>query len=283
MSDDPLSVRNNNPGNMRDPSTGQFRRFDSWEEGQQAMANDLRVKINGQSRAMRANFGPNYSPTLRNVIHTWSPPSENDTASYINTVSRCTGIDPDQVLCEEDIHRIMPVMTRIEGGSGVGGSLRSAQSGNVSPHAPNLSSWGWGTLLGGSVLGLIARAIAGSYMGVEWNPLWAALGGAILVATVQKVAFRSSPASEPQKITVETQEPERSASRERVREKESPQGVEETQSPPLATTASRDTVRGRSLPPGVEDVATSELSSLSPKVSQQSAVPQKGVATPQRS
>lgn len=113
----PLNVRNNNPGNMRPVGSGEgFQKFNSPEEGLAAMANDLTAKITGNSPAMAARFGQNYSPTLRNVITTWAPPEENDTANYIDFVSKKTGISPDQVLSPMDIQKIMPAMIEMEGG-----------------------------------------------------------------------------------------------------------------------------------------------------------------------
>lgn len=114
----PLSVRNNNPGNMRPVGGNEgFQSFETPEAGLQAMANDLRLKINGQSQAMKGKFGPNYQPTLRNVISTWAPPGENDTQAYINAVSQKTGIPADKPLTEADIARIQPAMIEQEGGS----------------------------------------------------------------------------------------------------------------------------------------------------------------------
>jgi len=85
----PLSMRNNNPGNMR--PLGQnagFQAFDSPDAGLDAMRRDLTVKILGKSNAMKANYGENYQPSLKNLISTWAPPTENDTGNYINFVSQ---------------------------------------------------------------------------------------------------------------------------------------------------------------------------------------------------
>ncbi len=111
----PLNVRNNNPGNMRG-NDGNFMTFPDKDSGLKAMKDDLGIKVSGKSRAMEGKFGQGYSPTLANVISTWAPPSENDTNSYIQTVSRETGIKPDQVLTEADIEKIMPAMIKVEGG-----------------------------------------------------------------------------------------------------------------------------------------------------------------------
>jgi hypothetical protein len=40
-----LNYRNNNPGNLRDPLTGQFRVFASYEEGRAALIADLTAKV----------------------------------------------------------------------------------------------------------------------------------------------------------------------------------------------------------------------------------------------
>jgi len=112
----PLSVRNNNPGNLRDSSTGQFRVFDTPEAGQAAMQADLTAKISGNSPAMEKNFGKGYSPTLSNVITTYAPPTENNTKAYIDTVSKATGIAPDQILKTNDLAKLMPAMASVEAG-----------------------------------------------------------------------------------------------------------------------------------------------------------------------
>lgn len=111
----PLSVRNNNPGNIREGSDG-FKSYPTPEAGLNAMKKDLLVKVSGRSDAMKGRFGANYAPTLANVISTWAPPSENDTNNYIRTVSRSAGIPKDKVLTEADVDKIMPAMVKMEGG-----------------------------------------------------------------------------------------------------------------------------------------------------------------------
>lgn len=118
-----LSVRNNNPGNLRDPSTGQFRVFNTQEEGATAMQSDLTAKISGNSPAMEKNFGKGYSPTLSNVITTYAPTSENNTSAYINTVSKETGFAPDHVLTSTDIPKLQAAMSKVEAGGSSGGTV----------------------------------------------------------------------------------------------------------------------------------------------------------------
>lgn len=112
----PLNVRNNNPGNIRG-ADGKFREFATPEEGMAEMERDLGVKISGKSSAMKANFGAGYVPSIRNIISTWAPKSENDTNSYVASVAKDSGIDPDAPLSKDDIKKIMPAMIKVEGGS----------------------------------------------------------------------------------------------------------------------------------------------------------------------
>lgn len=148
----PLSVRNNNPGNMRPvgQSTG-FQKFDTPEAGMDAMKRDLMAKVTGKSSAMKMNYGENYAPTLRNVISTWAPPKAdgNNTGSYISFVAKGARINPDTPLKPEDIDKIMPLMTQFEGGNKAaahfGKETQVADSGQIMTDAapdngPDLSS-----------------------------------------------------------------------------------------------------------------------------------------------
>jgi hypothetical protein len=116
LTEAPLNVRNNNPYNIRG-ADGQFRKFDTPEAGLAEGRRDLTVKITGRSDAMKRNFGDNYVPSIRNIITTWAPKSENDTNAYIASVAKDSGIDPDKPLTESDIDKIGPAMIKVEGGS----------------------------------------------------------------------------------------------------------------------------------------------------------------------
>lgn len=100
----------NNPGNLRPvgKSTG-FMQFSTPQAGMDAMKSDLLAKING-SKSMNGK-----QPTLRNIISTYAPPSENDTTSYIENVSKDSGLDPDKPLTSGDVDKIIPLMIKQEG------------------------------------------------------------------------------------------------------------------------------------------------------------------------
>lgn len=113
-------LRNNNPGNIRKsktvwqgevvPSTDRsFKQFKSMPYGYRAMIKLLQnySRLNG-------------CHTLRTMISRWAPPSENDTRSYISTVSKLTGIDPDKQINVDDrrtMCNLAAAMSYVENGA----------------------------------------------------------------------------------------------------------------------------------------------------------------------
>jgi hypothetical protein len=95
----PRGIINNNPGNIRvGPAAWQgkipvekntdkvFEQFTSMAYGVRALMKNLQGYFSS---------GKN---TIRKIINTWAPPSENDTGAYVNTVSKITGLGADQVI-----------------------------------------------------------------------------------------------------------------------------------------------------------------------------------------
>ncbi len=89
--------RNNNPGNIRKGSftqshgaigdDGSFAVFNSMDDGYQAQA-DLLQTGNYQNKS------------LEGAIYRYAPPSENDSAGYVNYVASKTGIDPNKKMSD---------------------------------------------------------------------------------------------------------------------------------------------------------------------------------------
>lgn len=157
--DAPQSVANNNPGNMRGGDGG-FQKFDTPKAGLDAMQNDLMLKVNGQSPVMKSKYGDGYQPTLRNVISTWAPDSENDTANYVNFVSKHSGLDPDAALSPQDVPKIMQPMVHMEGGQKAAsyfGKLMDGVGGMIIPPA-QASDGGDLTLMSNEDLMKLAQA-----------------------------------------------------------------------------------------------------------------------------
>jgi hypothetical protein len=116
----PLSVRNNNPGNLRyyDSLTrpgyvlegatrgeGGFARFDTPEAGMRAMYQQLRIDT------QRSGL------TLSQFINKYAPPSENKTGNYINFVGAAVGLKPNDKIPESLLPDVMRAMVQMEGGS----------------------------------------------------------------------------------------------------------------------------------------------------------------------
>lgn len=94
-------IRNNNPGNIRkskEPWLGMaeqqtdkdFIQFVKPEYGVRALVKVLRTYI--EKHGLR-------SPT--SIISRWAPPTENDTTSYIESVTKQTGFQPFEMLRSE--------------------------------------------------------------------------------------------------------------------------------------------------------------------------------------
>lgn len=84
------AARNLNPGNLRNPSTGDWQQFDSPEEGFMALLDDIDAKKSGRTRT-----GLDSTSTLTDFFKSYAPEFENDTRKYIATVAGRLGITPD--------------------------------------------------------------------------------------------------------------------------------------------------------------------------------------------
>jgi hypothetical protein len=91
---EPRGIRNNNPGNLNfvgqngatleDGPNARFAKFGSAREGLVALADQLR------------RYGSRGLDTIREIISTYAPGSENDTGAYINQLAQFMGIDPNE-------------------------------------------------------------------------------------------------------------------------------------------------------------------------------------------
>jgi hypothetical protein len=110
-------LRNNNPGNIERTATvwrgmsadqsgdSRFIVFSSPEWGIRAMARVLRNYINrGQD-------------TVREIINTWAPPSENDTGAYVRAVAASIGVDPDARVSDAQMPGLIAAIIKHENGS----------------------------------------------------------------------------------------------------------------------------------------------------------------------
>jgi len=113
MTTKPRGIRNNNPGNIRDNGTnwqgriggdGAYVIFDTPENGIRAMT---RVLMSYQARGI---------DTVREIIYTWAPPSENNTAAYMQAVASAMGVDPDTIITRASWLALVKAIIRHENG-----------------------------------------------------------------------------------------------------------------------------------------------------------------------
>lgn len=96
-----LASRNNNPGNLRfagQPgavASGGFASFSTLAQGEDALRNQIELDA---SRGTDAAGRPVL--TVSDLIHSWAPPGENDTAAYVAAVTGATGYSPDASLLD---------------------------------------------------------------------------------------------------------------------------------------------------------------------------------------
>lgn len=112
-----LAQRNNNPGNLK--YNGQkgatkgdkgFAKFNSYEEGMQALINDLQAKQSGKSRT-----GLKSSSSLQDLINVYAPASDNNNpTSYANTVAQSLGVSPNTPIKDLDTQNLAKAMAVVE-------------------------------------------------------------------------------------------------------------------------------------------------------------------------
>lgn len=110
---EPRGIRNNNPLNIRkgnnwkgerpkqtDPA---FEEFESMEMGIRAAIKLIRNKIKG------GKVGRKPLCTIRLLVSSWAPPTENKTEAYIRFVSSQTGILPAEIIHFDDRRKIIAI------------------------------------------------------------------------------------------------------------------------------------------------------------------------------
>lgn len=84
-----IPTRLNNPGDLKDPSTGTFRVFKSPQEGFSALEGDIGSKIKGET-----STGLTGDSTLEDFANVWAPASDkNNPTSYAKNLASKLGVD----------------------------------------------------------------------------------------------------------------------------------------------------------------------------------------------
>jgi hypothetical protein len=119
----PVSVRNNNPGNLVDQKTGKIRTFETPEEGEAALDADVEAKLSNNSPAYKQRFGEQPITPSR-LAETWAPAnapgnSAESTTNYGGVIAKELGIGPNDTIpnTPEAIEAVKRAITRFEAGT----------------------------------------------------------------------------------------------------------------------------------------------------------------------
>lgn len=130
----PVSVRNNNPGNLVDPKTGQIKKFDTPEQGQLALQQDLEGKLKGTSPAYKSKFGDAPVSPLT-LAETWAPAnapgnSLESTSNYAKHIASTLGIGlGDTIPNTPDAQaKVARAITEFESGQRAPGAVQLASA-----------------------------------------------------------------------------------------------------------------------------------------------------------
>lgn len=86
-----LPTQNNNPGDLRDPSTGSFQQFSNPSQGYAALLNDIQSKMDGAS-----STGLNGNSNLVDFSKVYAPDSDgNNSGQYAANLANQLGVNPD--------------------------------------------------------------------------------------------------------------------------------------------------------------------------------------------
>jgi len=86
-----------------------FKTFGSYEEGRQALENQLELYKSGKSAHTKG------TETLAEATSIYAPPTENDTKSYINFVAKALGVPPSTPISQIDTKKWADAIEKIEG------------------------------------------------------------------------------------------------------------------------------------------------------------------------
>ena len=117
----PRGIRNNNPLNIRvgndwqgerKPNTdGAFEQFQTMQYGYRAAF-----------KLLKTYMGKYRCHTIRQIIHKWAPPRENDTNAYVKRVAGISKLNPDVIIAfwhKQTMIDLAYAMTIVENGVAV--------------------------------------------------------------------------------------------------------------------------------------------------------------------
>jgi len=113
-----LAFRNNNPGNLR------FANQNGAVEGEGGYARFATPDAGFKALQRQIELDASRGHDLTSFINKYAPPTENDTAAYIDFVEKETGTDRKTPLTNFDIDKVSKAMAKFESGSTFEGGKR---------------------------------------------------------------------------------------------------------------------------------------------------------------
>lgn len=144
-----LPTQNNNPGDLKNPSTGGFDTFSDPQQGFGALLNDLQTKINNHPDHTLADFSNQYAPSSDN----------NDSAGYAAKLANQLGVSPNATIgsLEPEIGKFAEAVSKNEGYEGAPATSPVVPTAQASGGTDTSSDTPW---LDGA-LGIGAAAVGG--------------------------------------------------------------------------------------------------------------------------
>lgn len=101
----------NNPMGLKDPATGQFKRFSDPTTGFQAGLKDLEGKISGNSRT-----GTSTTSTLLDLSKAWAGTGSNNVTSWAQSIAKMLGVSVDTPIGQIDPTQLASAVAKHETG-----------------------------------------------------------------------------------------------------------------------------------------------------------------------
>lgn len=106
ISGNSIAIRNNNPGNLKYDE--RFAKFNSIEEGYDALMYDLMLKVSGKSKFTDS------TTTLSEFVHIYAPKHENDTKDYLYNLCIELNVKSDIKLSDINVNALGKAIIKLE-------------------------------------------------------------------------------------------------------------------------------------------------------------------------
>ncbi len=68
---------------------------------------------------IKAKIKRNINLTLKELIHIWAPPVENDTNAYVNSAAKKIGVTPETKVTNIDVNKLAKAIADVESGKNI--------------------------------------------------------------------------------------------------------------------------------------------------------------------